>query len=71
MDRMKIRFDNLDNELVQGDLRVLIKRKFHYLWLKLLGMKSEILISGSTPKPDEERQIGIAGSKLVFEERFD
>ncbi|RDI88813.1 hypothetical protein Vi05172_g1456 [Venturia inaequalis] len=31
MDRMKIRFNNLDNELVQGDLRVPIKRKFHYL----------------------------------------
>ncbi|KAE9961090.1 hypothetical protein EG328_007258 [Venturia inaequalis] len=60
MDRMKIRFDNLDNELVQGDLRVLIERKFYHLWLKLLGMKSEILISGSTPKTDEDRQTGIA-----------
>ncbi|RDI76286.1 hypothetical protein Vi05172_g13727 [Venturia inaequalis] len=27
---------------------------------EILGMKSEILISGSTPKPDEDRQIGIA-----------
>ncbi|KAE9963831.1 hypothetical protein EG328_011020 [Venturia inaequalis] len=70
MDRMKIRFDNLDNELVQGDLRVLIERKFYHPWLKLPGMKSEILISGSTPKPDEDRQTGIAGSKLVFKERF-
>ncbi|RDI86245.1 hypothetical protein Vi05172_g3682 [Venturia inaequalis] len=31
MDRMKIRFNNLDNELVQGDLRVPIERKFYYL----------------------------------------
>ncbi|RDI77350.1 hypothetical protein Vi05172_g12638 [Venturia inaequalis] len=26
---------------------------------EILGMKSEILISGSTPKPDKDRQTGI------------
>ncbi|RDI88566.1 hypothetical protein Vi05172_g1670 [Venturia inaequalis] len=27
---------------------------------EILGIKSEILISGSTPKPDKDRQTGIA-----------